>query len=110
LLVALLAATPAHAEEEESDFWSSMGLGVGAAFSNVVYIPAKVIYASLGGLVGGLAYVLTIGSTETAMDIWEPSMGGTYVLTPKILKGEEPLHFNGRPSEELREYDAQWPG
>jgi hypothetical protein len=115
LLGASTVGAPAWGAEathpSEGDFWESAGLGIGAGFTNLVYIPAKVLYATLGSLVGGLAYVVTIGSTETAMSIWQPSVGGTYVLTPAMLKGEEPLHFSGSQAEEreLKEYDAKWP-
>lgn len=118
-----LVAPPAHAEldagasADESGFWKDVGLGAGAAFANILYIPAKIVYASVGGVVGGLAYVVTLGSTETANAIWEPTLGGTYVLTPKILAGEERLQFNGQPpmppvpeprsqDTSYREYDA----
>jgi hypothetical protein len=69
--------------------------------SNVVYIPAKVIYAGTGTVVGGLAYVLTIGDSDTAQKIWDPSLGGTYAITPAMLRGEERVSFSGSgPSNE----------
>ena len=106
----------AGASADDSTFWKDVGLGAGAAITNLVYIPAKLVYATVGGVVGGLAYAVTLGSTETANAIWEPTLGGTYVLTPKILTGEEKMHFNGKPpmppppAEEPRyqEYDSGW--
>ena len=106
----------AGASADSGSFWSDVGLGAGAAVSNVVYIPAKLVYATVGGLVGGLAYLVTLGSTETANAIWEPTLGGTYVLTPTILRGEQKLHFNGEPpssssESSYREYDSEsWSG
>lgn len=103
----------AGAAADTGSFWKDVGLGAGAAVTNVLYIPAKLVYASVGGVVGGLAYVVTLGSTETANAIWEPTLGGTYVLTPRMLAGEEKLHFNGQPPEppaepSFQEYDSQW--
>lgn len=103
----------AGASADSGSFWEDVGLGAGAAVSNVFYIPAKLVYASVGGLVGGLAYVVTLGSTETANAVWEPTLGGTYVLTPAMLAGKEKLHFNGQPPEPpaeptFQEYESEW--
>ena len=62
----------------------------------MLYIPAKFTYATVGGLIGGFAWVLTLGDTDTAMGVWEPTMGGSYVVTPSMLRGEEPVEFSGR--------------
>ena len=102
VVAALLAAAicmatvrPALAEEHDENFASEFGLGVGAVFVDLVYMPVKFVYATLGGLTGGLAYALTIGRTDVAMSIWRPSLGGTYVVTPRMLKGDEEIHFSG---------------
>jgi hypothetical protein len=84
---------------EEGSYWADAGYGVLAVVANVFYMPAKIVYASLGTLTGGLAYVLTVGDDETAQKVWSPSLGGTYVVSPAILRGDEPLLFNG-PSYE----------
>lgn len=110
----------AGASADSGSFWGDVGRGAGAALGNVLYIPAKLVYASVGGVVGGLAYLVTLGSTETANAIWEPTLGGTYVLTPGMLAGEEKLHFNGQPpmpppmppaEPSYQEYDSDgWSG
>jgi len=116
-LMVLVTASPARAEE---GFFESVGIGVGTALVNVLYIPAKFTYATVGGLIGGFAYVLTLGDTDTAMGVWEPTMGGSYVVTPAMLRGDEPIRFSGTGSTsssggeefyeeteevEIREYD-----
>jgi hypothetical protein len=78
--------------------WAGVGYGTGALFSNVLYIPAKLVYAVLGGLVGGGAWALTGGNTQTANTIWRSSLGGDYVITPDMLEGKEQLHFSGPTS------------
>lgn len=75
------------------------GWGVLAVFANVGYMPAKTIYALAGGLTGGFAYAFTGGNYETARSVWEMSLGGTYVLTPSMLRGEQPIHFAGAPRD-----------
>jgi hypothetical protein len=85
----------AAAEEDEHRFATDLGLGVGAIFTNVIYMPVKFVYATLGGITGGFAYVLTGFRLDLAKGIWVPSMGGTYVVTPSMLKGEDPIYFSG---------------
>ena len=78
--------------------WEGVGYGTGSLLTNVVYIPAKLVYAVLGGLVGGGAWCLTGGNSQTANTIWRSSLGGDYVVTPDMLAGKEPIHFSG-PTE-----------
>ncbi len=75
--------------------WSGVGYGAGALATNILYIPAKLVYALAGGLVGGGAWCLTGGNTQTANTIWRSSLGGDYVVTPDMLAGKEPIHFSG---------------
>ncbi|NJN36635.1 MAG: hypothetical protein HC794_05710, partial [Nitrospiraceae bacterium] len=55
--------------------------------------------ASLGGIVGGLAYLFSGGSEQTAKSIWIPSMYGTYVIVPEHLTGDRPVRFLGVAAE-----------
>ena len=71
------------------------GYGVGAALASVFYIPAKVTYAGLGLLTGGLGYVLTGGRADVANNIIYPAVRGNYVVTPSHLKGTDPIYFVG---------------
>jgi hypothetical protein len=85
-------STPARAGYLEDAGWGSL-----SAISNLGYIPAKLVYSVLGGVTGGLAYGLTLGNFDTAQNIWTTSMGGTYVLTPRNLRGEDPIAFAYSP-------------
>jgi hypothetical protein len=91
-------APPAYGTEGSSgsgDTWSQVGWGALAAASNLVYVPAKLVYAGLGGLTGGLALGLTGGDLSTAQQIWDPSLGGDYFLTPGQIQGEKGVSFAG---------------
>jgi hypothetical protein len=88
----------AVARAADNDYASDAGYGVLAVVSNVFYMPAKIVYATLGGLTGSLAYLLTVGDFDTAEAIWSPSLGGSYVVTPAMLRSDEPILFNG-PSQ-----------
>src|SRR2546422_3645155 len=93
LVVALGAARPARAAYLEDAGWGTL-----TVLSNVVYMPAKLCYATLGGLTGGLAFALTAGDLQTAETVWVTTMGGTYVVTPGMLQGQDPIAFSGTPS------------
>ena len=97
-LGALLAAgtVPAAAAEQEG-YWAEAGLGVGAMLANCLYMPAKLTYAALGTVTGGLAYALTGGSYETAEDVWTATLGGSYVVVPDMLTGQREIQFTGAP-------------
>jgi hypothetical protein len=90
------AGRPARAEEERGT-WAQAGLGFGTVLANAVYMPAKLVYATLGTVTGGLTYALTGGSYETAESVWVASLGGNYVLTPDMLTGERSVEFSGTP-------------
>lgn len=96
LLVGLLAqAVAAQTETKSGNYWSDAGYGTLCVIANILYMPAKVVYATVGTLTGGLAYVLTAGNSDTARSIWSPSLGGNYVVTPEMLRGDQPVLFNG---------------
>lgn len=94
------AATPVQVPQPDQGGvnWPGAGYGAAALFGNVLYIPAKLLYAIFGGLGGGAAWLLTAGNTQTADTIWRSSLGGDYVLTPQMVAGEEPINFSG-PTE-----------
>ena len=99
LVIALSLATSAHAEEKrERNLAAHYGLGVGAAICSLVYGPVKIVYATLGGITSGLAWVLTGGRTDVAREIIVASVRGDYVVTPENLAFAEPLIFTGRDS------------
>lgn len=92
-VVGLPSVSPA-AEEESSQSNEAM-LGFGSGLLTLVYLPAKTVYAVLGSVVSGLTYAVTGGDWETAKSVFEPSVYGTYVITPDHLKGNEPVRFYG---------------
>jgi len=77
----------------------SLGLQIAGGALSLLYTPLKVVYAGLGGFMGGVAYLLTAGNEQVAQSIWDPSIHGTYWLTAKHLQGEEAIHFKGEPSQ-----------
>jgi len=104
LVVGIGTPVVSFAAEEESSPSNEAALGVGSFFLTLVYTPLKMAYAIGGGIVGGFAYALTGGDLEIAQDVWEPSVYGTYVITPDHLKGNEPVRFVGVSAYEEEAY------
>ena len=96
----MAGATPTQVQQppEGGINWPGTGYGVGALFANVLYVPAKLVYAILGGIVGGGTYLVTAGNTQAADTVWRSAWGGDYVVTPQMLAGQQPLNFSG-PTE-----------
>lgn len=106
--VASLGATPAGAQTETQSETAAenggregeAGLGVAAGLISLFYAPAKVLYAAGGGLVAGLAYVVSAGDMQVVDPILTPALRGDYVVTPAHLRGERQLEFIGREPED----------
>lgn len=104
--VAIMSA-PLHAQTTtapvdqppEQPVTQELGYGFASALASVFYIPAKVTYAGLGLVTGGLGYVLTGGRSDVASNIIYPAVRGHYVVTPNHIKGIEPIYFVGAPPE-----------
>jgi hypothetical protein len=77
-----------------ADFVEDAGMGTATVLANVLYMPAKIVYATLGGVTGSFAYVLTGANYQVAERVWTPSLGGNYVLSPEQLRGNQPIYFS----------------
>jgi hypothetical protein len=77
-----------------ADYLEDAGMGTATVLANVLYMPAKLVYATLGGITGGFAYVLTGANYQVAERVWTPSLGGNYVLNPEQLRGNQPIYFS----------------
>lgn len=102
--VPLIAADPLPEQQpaEESPA-AEAGYGAASGLASLFYTPAKITYAGLGLILGGLGYVFSGGNADVANHIIYPSVRGNYVVTPKHIKGEEPLIFVGAPPEPPQE-------
>jgi hypothetical protein len=99
LVCAALAGPPMAARADEAPERNIMlhyGLGVGSVFATLIYGPVKVLYATLGSITGGFAYLLTGGRLDVPREIIQPAVRGDYVVTPEHLTFNQPLLFVGR--------------
>ncbi len=95
LAVSLAPASPARAAQTEDNGGHSPIVIVGTVLTNIVYLPTKVAYSILGGVTGVVTYPLTVGNTDVTTAIWDTCCRGTYVVTPDMLEGKEPIRFKG---------------
>jgi hypothetical protein len=100
-------AAPGHARTQASE----VGNALAAAGINLVYIPTKLVLATMGLVAGGVVGVLTAGDTRSAYALWVPTATGSWVVTPSNLEGREPLEFFGsdytdKPSPAARRYGS----
>ena len=94
--------------EDTENTGTQYGLGIASFFVSIPYGAVKFVYATFGGIIGGFTYALTAGNEKAAKSVWDTSMRGTYVITPKHLKGEESVRFFGVPP--IRDEAAAAPG
>ena len=99
-VAATVALTPASATAESAA--AEYGIGLGCALINLVYGPVKVLYATGGAIVSGMAWVFSAGDNQVARPIWDASMRGDYALVPEQLKGKRPIVFIGRSPAHVR--------
>jgi len=95
VLVGALALPAGALAEETKQAGREAGIGLATVVANIFYIPAKVGYAAVGGITGGLTYALTGGNLDAAEKVWVASGGGDYVLSPEHLQGREKIQFSG---------------
>jgi hypothetical protein len=96
LALGALLAAPAFADEPKQE----LKTGASAVLANVVYMPAKVLYAAGGGLVAGAAYLFSAGDKDVAKPILDAAVGGDYVVQPEHLTGGKKLAFFGQSTEQ----------
>ena len=90
-LLGLLLSAPVPVS---ADYIEDVGIGTATVAANVFYVPAKLAYATLGGITGGFAYVLTGANYQVAERVWNPSLGGDYILNRSHLRGQETIYFS----------------
>ncbi len=106
-----LAAAPgaAFAEAGAKGTAKAAGLGFASGICSLVYAPLKIVYATGGLIVGGMAWAFSGGDSEVAKVVFTPSLRGDYVVTPDHLTGDSDFEFFGRepvPGQERTEVAA----
>jgi hypothetical protein len=70
--------------------------GVGSVLGTAVYAPFKATFCILGGITSGFTF--PFAGAHTAGRVATAGCGGTWAITPDVLKGREPVTFVGGQS------------
>ncbi len=89
---------PSAETEQGESVLGGVAFGTALAGTNLLYVPAKLGYAAVGTVIGGVVLVLA-HDREVAAEVWWPSLGGDFFVNAAQLRGEEPIHFMGSSSE-----------
>jgi hypothetical protein len=95
-------STLAEDQMSGTDSSDDTGIKVASWALTVPYCIGKSAFAVAGSVVGGLGYAFSGGNSKTAQTIWTTSVYGTYILRPAHLRGEEPIHFLGKPGDGIQ--------
>jgi hypothetical protein len=91
LMLALVSqAAPGWASEDST--WQQAGYGAGSVLGTLVYAPLKATFCILGGIGAGFT---AIASPPTAGKVFGASCGGTWIITPDVVSGDESVQFVG---------------
>src|SRR5574337_1212467 len=95
LLIGHSTVSWAASGTEESTL-SQIGTGVGSGIGTVVYFPFKAAFCILGGIASGVT--LVVAGRDNATKVAGTACRGTWVITPDVVKGKEPVKFAGNSS------------
>lgn len=82
-------AAPAAADSAAQD----AAYGAGSVLGTVVYAPFKATFCILGGITSGFTF--PFAGSDTAGKVATAGCGGTWAITPGVLKGQEHVKFVG---------------
>lgn len=95
LFVATLAVSSAPSWASSESTAVEVGSAAGSALATIVYAPFKATFCFLGGIGSGFT---AIASPPTAGKVAMATCGGSWIVTPNIIRGREPLKFIGDTS------------
>ena len=91
LVLALVGpSTPSWASSESTAV--EVGSSAGSAFGTLIYAPFKATFCILGGIGSGFT---AIASPPTAGKVAMATCGGSWIVTPNVIRGRESLKFVG---------------
>jgi len=67
--------------------------GTGSVLGTLVYAPFKATFCILGGITSGFTF--PFAGADTAGRVATAGCGGTWAITPDVLRGREPVKFVG---------------
>jgi hypothetical protein len=96
LLLGLALAGPSAPSWANSESTAAeVGSSAGSAFGTLLYAPLKATFCILGGIGSGFTAIV---SPPTAGKVAMATCGGSWIVTPNVIRGREPLKFIGDTS------------
>jgi hypothetical protein len=95
LVVGGAAGGAASSVEQSEDSSHSPMAYVGSVAASALYFPAKLLFAAGGAATSGVAYLVTLGNPSPSQGIWDASVNGDYVVTPRMIEGRDEVDFIG---------------
>jgi hypothetical protein len=91
LVVTLVGSSaPSWADSESTAV--EIGSAAGSAFGTMIYAPVKATFCVLGGIGSGLTAIV---SPPTAGKVAMATCGGSWTVTPNMIRGHESPKFIG---------------
>ena len=90
LLALVGSSAPSWASSESTAV--EIGSSAGSAFGTVIYAPLKATFCILGGIGSGLTAIV---SPSTAGKMAMATCGGSWTVTPNMMRGRESPKFIG---------------
>jgi len=84
------SSAPGWAESESTAV--EIGAAAGSAFGTMIYAPVKATFCILGGIGSGLTAIV---SPPTAGKVAMSTCGGSWTVTPNMMRGRESPKFIG---------------
>lgn len=92
LLTLSLLGSSAPSWADSSSTAVEVGSSAGSALGTVIYAPLKATFCLLGGIGSGFT---AIASPRTAGKVAMATCGGSWIVTPNVIRGRESLKFVG---------------
>ena len=96
----LLSGSPAAASDTDMN---ELGVNAASVGLTLLYAPVKLVYSTLGLVIGGMAYGLSGGDSDVIDSVVTPAVRGDYVVMPDHVRQERSIEFFGRDPD----YQAQ---
>ena|SRR5512145_748316 len=82
--VALAFSSPVSAQSVDPR--EEVAAGIGVTVGNLFFVPLKAVAAASGAVSGALSFVLWGGDAEVALQTWQNTLPGPYVITPDLAR------------------------
>ncbi len=95
VLVLLGSSTPTWADSSTTA--GDVAAAAGSGFGTLIYVPLKVTFCALGGIAAGFTAIVSL---PTAGKVAMGACGGSWIVTPNVVRGREPIKFVGETTSE----------